>query len=167
MLPCVGFLSALLQTWCIRYLYCSFIKSIPVNKLLGSDFLWTSILGLVFTLPKIFLMGSGAVGLPIQFMIMYSIGTVFWSFTTIFSFLVIGTPCAYLSHLANECSTSDNVEDEVPACVGSYKKYVSLSGKVLFVFYSFLTLELVLLFYWLMFFVSCVITDVSLAIIIL
>ena len=165
MLPCVGFLSALSQTWCMRYLYYNFMKSLPANKLIGPDFLWTLILGLVFTLPKIFLFGSTAVGLPIQFMIMYSIGTVFWSLTTIFSFLVIGTPCAYLSHLANECSTSDNVEDEVPACVGSYKKYVSLSGKTLFISYSFLTLELVLLFYWLMVFVSCIIIDVSFTII--
>ncbi len=153
MFPCVEILYTLTQPWCIRHLYHGFVKSIPSNKLTGPDFLWILILTLVLALSKIWLFGNN---LQIHFTIIFAIGTICWSFTTIFSFLVIGTPCSHLSHLANECSTSGNIEEDVLACIQLYKKYVQLSGKTLFIFYSFLTLELVLVFYWFMIFVSCI-----------
>ena len=140
--------------WSSRSVYHGFIKLLPTDKLLNPNYLWLLFPGVVLPLSATLLLYGPAKYIieatqnpNLALIIFPSVGFLFLITPTIMNFLVVGTPCAYITELASYCRHYAYHELHVQKLVENFKSFQRNVSTHLFIVYSVTTVQLILNLY--------------------
>ena len=150
-LPTIAALNIFIKPWTLKYAYKNFIKHIPIEQISRPSYIW-----LLMTATTMYIITISFFSSPVFYpslvsvIVLFIIGSVFIIIPNVLNYLIIGSCCAYIDKIADQCSMHDieTFVNDVLHVIEKYKDCKKALSPHLFIVYTMKTLEIVLILYW-------------------
>ena len=150
-LPSIAVLNILIKPWTLKYAYKNFIKQIPIDQISRPSYklLLTTATTMYIIIVSFFLSPILNIS-PVSVIVLFIIGLVFMILPNVLNYLIIGSSCAYIDKMVEQCLMHDieTFENNVLHVIEKYKDCKKALSPHLFIVYTMKTLEIVLILYW-------------------